>query len=39
MGIQEGTGRDEHWASCGRDESLGSTPETRATLYVDELEY
>ena len=32
MGIKEGTGWDEHWVLCVREESLGSTPETNMNL-------
>ena len=35
MGIKEGTHWDEHWVLYRSDESLGSTPETDATLYVN----
>ena len=35
MGIKENTCWDEHWALNGRDESLGSTPETDTTLYAN----
>ena len=35
MGIKEGTCRDEHWLSYVRDDSLGSTPETKTTGYVN----
>ena len=32
---KEGTFRDDHWVSHVRDESLGSTPEAKTTLYVN----
>ena len=35
MGIKEGTCWDEHWVLYVGDESLGSTPETIITLYVN----
>ena len=35
MGIKEGTYYDEHWVLYVSDESLSSTPETTATLYVN----
>ena len=35
MGIKEGAFGDENWVSYMRDESLGSTPETQTTLYVN----
>ena len=35
MGIKEGTFQGEHWVSYVRDESLGSTPEAKTTLYVN----
>ena len=35
VGIKEGTFPDEHWVSYVRDESLGSTPEVKTTLYVN----
>ena len=35
MGIEEGTSWDEHWVSYVRDESLGSTPETKTVLSVN----
>ena len=35
MGIKEGTFWDEHWVSYVRDESLGSIPEAKTTLYVN----
>ena len=35
MGMKEGTCGDEHWLLYVRDESLGSTPETIVTLYVN----
>ena len=34
MGIKKGT-YDEHWVLYGSDQSLGSTPETSTTLYVN----
>ena len=37
MDIKEGTFWDEHWVSCVREESLGSTPEAKTTLYVNNL--
>ena len=37
-GIKEDTCWDEHWVSRVRDESLGSTPEAKTTLYVNYLE-
>ena len=39
MGIEEDTRWDEHWVSYISDESLGSTPETNTTLYVNYLEF
>ena len=38
MGIREGAGWDEQWVLYVSDESLGSTPETKTTLYVNQLE-
>ena len=35
MGVKEGTCWDEHWVLHVTDESLGSTPETNTTLYVN----
>ena len=35
MGIKAGTFQDEHWVSNVRDDSLGFTPETKTTLYVN----
>ena len=35
MGIKEGTCWDEHWVLYVSVESLGSTPETNSTLYVN----
>ena len=35
MGVKEGTFQDEHWVSYVRNESLGSTPEAKTTLYVN----
>ena len=35
MDIKEGTCWDEHWVSYVRDESLGSTPEAKTTMYVN----
>ena len=35
MGIEEGTFWDEHWVLHVSDESLGSTPETNITLWVN----
>ena len=35
MGTKEGTCQDEHWVLYVSDESLGSTPETNTTLYVN----
>ena len=32
--IKEGTFQDEHWVSYVRDESLGSTPKAKTTLYI-----
>ena len=32
-GMEEGTFWHEHWVSYVRDESLGSTPEAKTTLY------
>ena len=34
-GIKEGTCWDEHWMFHVSEESLGSTPETNTTLYVN----
>ena len=34
-GIKEGTFQYEHWGLYVRDESLGSTPEIKTTLYVN----
>ena len=34
MGIEEGTCWDEHWVSYVSDESWGSTPEAKSTLYI-----
>lgn len=38
MGIQEGI-YDEPWVSYVSDELLNSTPETKITLYVNQLEF
>ena len=35
MGTEEGTCWDERWVLYVRDESLGSTPEAKTTLYVN----
>ena len=35
MGTKEGTSWDEHWVLHVSDESLGSTPETNITLWVN----
>ena len=35
MGIKEGTRWDEYWVSYVSAESVGSTPETNTTLYVN----
>ena len=34
MGIKERSSGDEPWITYVRDESLGSTPEGKTTLYV-----
>ena len=34
-GIREGTFQDEHLVSYVRDESLGSIPEAKTTVYVN----
>ena len=34
MGIKEGICWDEHWVIYVSDESLGSTPEAKTTLFV-----
>ena len=39
MGTKEGTCWDEHWALCVSDESLGSSPETNITWYVNQLQF
>ena len=39
MGIKKGTCWDEHWVFYVSDESLGSTPETNTTMYVNYLEF
>ena len=36
---KEGTFKNEHWVLHVNDESLGSIPETNATLCVNELEF
>ena len=38
MGTEEGTCWDEHWVLHVSDESRDSTPEAKATLYVNEPE-
>ena len=35
MGIKDGTCWDEHWVLYVSNESLGSTPETNTTMYVN----
>ena len=35
MEFKEGTFGDEHWMSYVRDESLGSTPGAKTTMYVN----
>ena len=35
MGMREGTFQDEHLVSYTRDDTLGSTPEAKTTLYVN----
>ena len=37
--IMEGTFWDDHWVLYVSDESLGSTPEAKTMLYVNELEF
>ena len=34
MGIQEGTGCDEHWVLYATDESVNSVSETNDVLYI-----
>lgn len=38
-GIKGGTCWDEHWMLFVSDGSLSSTPETKTTLYITELEF
>ena len=38
MGTKEGT-CDEYWVSDVSDESLGSTPEAKTILYVNQLKF
>ena len=35
MSIKEGSCQDEHWVLYVSNESLGSTPETKTTPYVN----
>ena len=39
MGIKKGISGAEHWMSHVRDESLGSSPDTKTTLNINYLDF